>query len=154
MHCCTSNCSTHANTTQYGRLADTSSRFGRNAFCYCLSMRLNCFCGTCSGLETWQTRCTTGALSVTRHVILSPMPPLIVIVVARLNGGVNPMMPVSYMTRASAPALVPFPQLSPHVPSLSSNHSQSLRFGSAGDRLEYVSYCFPSPHVYTSLDHS
>ncbi len=32
-------------------------------------------------------------------------------------GGVNPMAPVSYTTRASAPAPVRFPQLSPHVPS-------------------------------------
>ncbi len=35
----------------------------------------------------------------------------------QLTGGVNAMMPVSYMTHASVPAPVPFPQLSPHVPS-------------------------------------
>jgi len=38
-----------------------------------------------------------------------------VIVVVTLSGGVNPTMPVSYMTHASALALVPFPQLSPPI---------------------------------------
>ncbi len=40
---------------------------------------------------------------------------LIAPVTVPLIGGVNPMTPVSYTTRASAPVPVPFPQLSPHV---------------------------------------
>ena len=86
-------------------------------FCYRLSTRQNCSCGTCSGLVTWRKRCTTDALSGTRHVVLPPMPPLIVIAVVWLNGGVNPMTPVSYMTRASVQNLAHFPQLS--LPALS-----------------------------------
>ena len=49
--------------------------------------------------------------------MLTPFLSLIAHVTAQLIGGVNPMMPVSYMTRASVPVPVPFPQLSPHVPS-------------------------------------
>ncbi len=45
------------------------------------------------------------------------MPPLIVIVVVWLNGGVNPMMPVSYMTHVSVPVPDRFPQL--NLPTLS-----------------------------------
>ena len=59
--------------------------------CYCLSKRLNCSHGTYSGLMTWQKRCTAGALSGTRHVVLSPPLLLIMIAVVLLNGGVNPM---------------------------------------------------------------
>src|SRR5229473_5527260 len=80
-------------------------------------MRPNCFHGTCSGLGTWRARCTEDASSGTRHVVLTPSLSLIAHVTAQLIGGVNPMTPVSYMTRASVPVLVPFPQLSPHVPS-------------------------------------
>src|SRR5712671_2057898 len=57
------------------------------------------------------------------------------------------MMPVSYTTRASVRVPVPFPQLSPHVLSYPSNHSQSLCFGSAGDRRLISSYCLVSPRV-------
>src|SRR5712671_2011513 len=56
-------------------------------------------------------------LSGTRRVVLTPSLSLITHVTAQLIGGVSPMMPVSYTTRASAPVPVPFPQLSPHVPS-------------------------------------
>src|SRR6266851_2227016 len=76
---------------------------------------MNCSRGTCSGLETWQTRCTAGASSGTRHVISNLPLLLIMIVVVLLNGGVNPMMRVLSMTPVSAPVLVLFPQLSPHV---------------------------------------
>src|SRR6266851_1052203 len=57
------------------------------------------------------------------------------------------MGPVSYMTHASVLGPVPFPQLSLHVRKLSSNHSQSLRFGSAGDRSLISSYCLALPRV-------
>src|SRR5216683_3440301 len=80
-------------------------------------MRPNCFRGTCSGLGTWRAKCTEDASSGTRRVVLTPSLSLIAPVTVRLSGGVNPMTPVSYMTRASVPVLVPFPQLSPHVPS-------------------------------------
>src|SRR6267154_2145073 len=85
--------------------------------CYRLSMRPNCFCGTCSGLGTWRLRCTSGTSSGTRHVVLTPSLSLTAHVIAPLSGAANHMGPVSYMTHASAPALVPFPQLTPHVPS-------------------------------------
>ncbi len=87
------------------------------SFCYRLSKQLNCFCGTCSGLGTWRLRCTRGASSGTRHVVPLPSPPLIALVTVPLNGGASPMMPALSMTPASALAPVPFPQLSPHVPS-------------------------------------
>src|SRR5216683_6229836 len=80
-------------------------------------MRPNCFRGTCSGLGTWRAKCTEDASSGTRRVVLTPSLSLIALVTVRLTGGVNPMTPVSYMTRASAPVPVPFPQLSLHVPS-------------------------------------
>ncbi len=80
-------------------------------------MRPNCFHGTYSGLGTWWARCTKDASSGTRCVVLTPSLSLIAHVTAQLIGGVNPMTPVSYMTRASAPVPVPFPQLSPHIPS-------------------------------------
>src|SRR5216683_7350595 len=80
-------------------------------------MRPNCFRGTCSGLGTWRARCTEDASSGTRHVVLTPSLSLITPVTVRLTSGVSPMTPVSYMTRASVPVPVPFPQLSPHVPS-------------------------------------
>src|SRR5713101_10017340 len=85
--------------------------------CYRLSKRPNCFRGTCSGLGTWRPRCTRGASSGTRHVVLLPSLSPIVRVIVLLNGGANPMMPALSTTHASAPAPVPFPQLSPHVPS-------------------------------------
>ncbi len=83
--------------------------------CHCPSKRPNCSCGTCSGLETWQTRCTAGTLFETRHVV--PILPLVLFMIAvvLLNGGASPMMPALSMTHASVQVLVPFPQLSPHV---------------------------------------
>src|SRR5216683_3948792 len=87
------------------------------SLCYHLSKRPNCFCGTCSGLGTWRPRCTRGASSGTRHVVPLPSPPLIALVTVPLSGAANPMTPALSMTHASAPAPVPFPQLSPHVPS-------------------------------------
>ena len=83
--------------------------------CYRLSKRLNCFRGTCSGLETWWMRCTTGALSGMRHIVSNLPLPLIASVVVLLNGGVNPMTHALSMTPVSVPVPVPFPQLSPHV---------------------------------------
>src|SRR6266851_316272 len=75
----------------------------------------NCSHDTCSGLVTWQMRCTTDALSGTRHVVPTLPLLLIVSVVVLLNGGVSPMTPALSMTHASVPVLVPFPQLSPYV---------------------------------------
>ena len=49
--------------------------------------------------------------------MLTPSLSLIAPVTVQLTGGVSPMTPVSYMTRASVRVPVPFPQLSPHVPS-------------------------------------
>src|SRR6266853_963527 len=86
-------------------------------WCYCLSKWPNCFRGTCSGLGTWWPRCTEDASSGTRRVVLTPSLSLIALVTVLLIGGVNPMTPVSYTTRASVRVPVPFPQLSPHVPS-------------------------------------
>ncbi len=83
--------------------------------CYCLSKRLNCFHGTCSGLVTWRTRCTIGTLSRTRRAIWTPLLTLIVSAAVLLNGGANPMMPASSMTCASVLVPVPSPQLSPHI---------------------------------------
>src|SRR5216683_1899080 len=85
--------------------------------CYRLSKRPNCFRGTCSGLGTWQLRCTKGASSGTRHIVLSPFLSLIAPVTVVPIGGVSPMTPVSSTTRASVRVPVPFPQLSLHVPS-------------------------------------
>ena len=74
-------------------------------------MRLNCSRGTCSGPVTWQLRCTTDALSRTRHVV--PLSLLCLMTAPMMQiGGVNCTMPALSMTRASALALVPFPQLS------------------------------------------
>src|SRR6266851_6660599 len=115
--------------------------------CYRLSKWPNCFRGTCSGLGTWRPRCTSGALSGTRRVVLTVPLSLTAHVIAPLSGAANHMGPFSSMTHASAPAPVPFPQLSPHVRRLSSNHSQSLRFGSAGDRSLISSYCLVAPRV-------
>ena len=50
-----------------------------------------------------------------RRVVLTPSLVLIALVTVPLIGGVSPITPVSYMTRASVRVLVPFPQLSPHV---------------------------------------
>src|SRR6266851_6402355 len=115
--------------------------------CYRLSKQPNCFCGTCSGLGTWRPRCTRGASSGTRHVIPLPSLSPIALVTAPLSGAASPMTPALSMTHASALVPVPFPQLSPHVLKVSSNHSQSLRFGSAGDRRLISSYCLVSPRV-------
>ena len=49
--------------------------------------------------------------------MLTPPLPLIALVTVPLIGGVSPMTPVSYTTRASVRVPVPFPQLSLHVPS-------------------------------------
>ena len=49
--------------------------------------------------------------------MLTPSLSLIAPVTVRLTGGVSPMTPVSYMTHASVWVPVPFPQLSPHIPS-------------------------------------
>src|SRR5713101_60693 len=83
--------------------------------CHRLSKRPNCFRGTCSGLGTWRPRCTRGALSGTRHVVLTPFLSLIAHVTVLMSGVASPMGPVSYMTCASVRAPVPFPQLSPRV---------------------------------------
>ncbi len=85
--------------------------------CYCLSKRPNCFHGTCSGLGTWRPRCTRGASSGTRHIVLPLSLSLIARVTVLLIGAASPMMPASSTSRASTPVPVPFPQLSPHVPS-------------------------------------
>src|SRR5713226_3538675 len=85
------------------------------ALCHRLSKRPNCFRGTCSGLGTWRPRCTRGALSGTRHVVLTPFLSLIALVTVLMNGAASPMGLASYTTRASVRAPVPFPQLSPHV---------------------------------------
>ncbi len=85
--------------------------------CYRLSKRPNCFCGTCSGLRTWRPRCTKDASTGTRHVVLSPPLSLIAHVIALLIGGASPITPASSMSPVSAQVPVPFPQLSPHVPS-------------------------------------
>ena len=82
--------------------------------CYRLSKWPNCSCGTCSGLVTWWLRCTTGASSGMRHIVLYPLPCLMTVLVT-LSGGVCPIMCVSSMTHASVLALVVFPQLSPCV---------------------------------------
>ncbi len=79
--------------------------------CYHPSKQPNCSHGTCSGLVIWQPRCTVDIRSGTRHIIPLPLP-LLVIVLAMLIGGANPIICVSYMTCASVPALVVFPQLS------------------------------------------
>ncbi len=52
-----------------------------------------------------------------RHIVPFPLLSLIVCVIALLNGGANPMTPALSTTPASVQAPVPFPQLSPHVPS-------------------------------------
>src|SRR5712671_2633295 len=85
--------------------------------CYRPSKQLNCFRGTCSGLGTWRPRCTRGALLRTRHVVPLPFLSLIALVTVSLSGAASPMTPALSTTHASAPVLVPFPQLSPHVPS-------------------------------------
>ncbi len=82
--------------------------------CYHPSKQLNCSRGTCSGLMIWWPRCTIDARSGTRHVIPLPLP-LLMIALATLIGGANPIMRVSYMTRASVPAPVVFPQTSLHI---------------------------------------
>src|SRR5712671_4651517 len=78
-------------------------------------MRPNCFRGTCSGLGTWRPRCTSGVSSGTRRVVLTPSLSLIAHVIAPLRGAANHMGLAFSMTHASAPAPVPFPQLSPRV---------------------------------------
>src|SRR6266853_2094235 len=85
--------------------------------CYRLSKRPNCSRGSCSGLGTWRPRCTRGASSGTRHVALTPFLSLIAHVTVLLTGAASPMGPASSTTPASVRVPVPFPQLSPHVPS-------------------------------------
>ena len=80
-------------------------------FCYHLSKQTNCSPGTYSGLVIWQPRCTAGASSRIRCTVLVLTPYLVSVPVTQ-NGSVNCIMPVSYMTPASVPAPVPFPQLS------------------------------------------
>ncbi len=118
--------------------------------CYCLSKRPNCFHGTCSGLGTWRPRCTEDALSGTQHVVPPPSLSLIARVTALLTGAASPMVPVSSTTRASAPVPVPFPQLSPHVPSYRPITPNPCALGQQVtvvlSRL-ISSYCLVSPHV-------
>src|SRR6266853_6356772 len=90
---------------------------GAGRGCYRPSKRPNCSRGTCSGLGTWRPRCTRGALSGTRHVGLTPFLSLIAHVTVLMSGAASPMGLASYTTRSSVRAPVPFPQLSPHVPS-------------------------------------
>ncbi len=85
--------------------------------CYRLSKRPNCFRGTCSGLGTWQPRCTSGALSGTGRDVRTPFLSLITHVTVLMSGAASPMGPASYTTRASVRVPVPFPQLSRLVPS-------------------------------------
>src|SRR6266851_1667734 len=85
--------------------------------CYRLSKWPNCFCGTCSGLRTWRPRCTEDTSSGTRHVVLSPPLSLIAPVTVLLIGGASPTTPALSTSPASVRVPVPFPQLSPHVPS-------------------------------------
>src|SRR6266851_368483 len=136
--------------TGIGHPHHTRTRTHTHVYCYRPSKRPNCSRGTCSGLGTWRPRCTKDTLSGMRHVVPFPFPSLIAHVTAPLSGAASPMGPVSYMTRASVRVPVPFPQLSLHVRKLSSNHSQSLRFGSAGDRSRIASYCLVSPRVCLS----
>src|SRR5216683_4141811 len=82
---------------------------------YCLSKRLNCFHGTCSGLGTWWPRCTKDALSGTRHIVPFPLLSLIAHVTVLLIGSASPMTPALSMTPVSVPVPAPSPQLSPHV---------------------------------------
>src|SRR5712671_7336955 len=89
--------------------------YGVLPWCYRLSMRPNCFHGTCSGLGTWRLRCTEDASSGTRHVVPFPLLSLIAHVTVLLNGGASPMTPALSMTHVSVLVPVPFPQLSPHV---------------------------------------
>ncbi len=125
--------------------------------CHCLSKQLNCSHGTCSGLATWQPRCTAGALSRMRHVVLNLTSPLIVIVAAQPIGGVNPMTRVLSMTHAFVPAPVPFPQLSPHVcsycPIIPSPCTLGQQVIASSPRLivslylMFPSYCLVAPRV-------
>src|SRR6266851_8336431 len=64
----------------------------------------------------WWPRCTADALSGTRHIILTPLP-LLAIVIAPSSGGVNHITPVLSMTLVSVQIPVPFPHVNPHVPS-------------------------------------
>ncbi len=82
--------------------------------CYHLSKRPNCFPGICDGLMSWWPRCTTDAMSETWPIIMYP-PFLLMTAPVTQSGSVNPTTPVLFMTHASAPAPVPFPQLSPLV---------------------------------------
>src|SRR5216683_7028816 len=85
-----------------------------NLPCYHLSKWHNCSHGICSGLMIWQPRCTEDTLSRMRHIILFPLPCLVIASVT-LNSSVSCITPVLSMTHASVLALVPFPQLSPLV---------------------------------------
>src|SRR6266853_503194 len=121
--------------------------------CYRLSKRPNCSRGTCSGLGTWRPRCTEDTLSGTRHVILTPSLSPITLVTVLLSGGVSPMTPASYTTRASAPAPFPFPQLSPHVPSYCPITPNPCALGQ--QVIAVLSRLIVSPHLmYFYPDHS
>src|SRR6266851_1351453 len=123
------------------------------ALCYRLSMWQNYSRGICSGLETWRTRCTTDTSSGMRHIVLNPPLLLIALVTVLLNGGASYITPALSMTHASVPVPVPFPQLSLHVCSYRPIPSQSLCFGSAGDRV-LLSYHASCPYHPYRPDHS
>ena len=82
--------------------------------------------------------------------MLTPSLRLTAPVTVPLIGGVSPMTPASYMTRASAPAPVPFPQLSPHVPSYPPIIPNPCALGQQVTvvlSLHTLSYCLVTPHV-------
>src|SRR6266853_1577281 len=106
-----------SHATSFSRHLNLKSHCPCDSSCYRLSKRPNCFRGTCSGLGTWRPRCIKGASSGTRHVVPLPFLSPIALVTVPLSGAVTPMTPALSMTHASAPVPVPFPQLSPHVPS-------------------------------------
>ncbi len=64
-----------------------------------------------------------------------------------LNGGVSPMTPALSITHASALVLVPFPQLSPHVPSYRPITPSPCTLSQQVIALFITSYCFVAPHV-------
>ena len=123
------------------------------ALCYCLSKQPNCFRGTCSGLGTWRPRCTGAASLGTRHVILTPFLSLLTHVTVLLIGGASPMGPASSTSPASVPVPVPFPQLSPHVPSYRPITPNPCALGQQVTVV--LSRLIVSPRlVYFYLDHS
>src|SRR6266851_718566 len=135
----------------YSSALKTATPYERwHSHCYRLSKQPNCSHGTCSGLGTWRPRCTKGASSRTRRVVPSPSLSLIALVTAPLSGVANPMTPASSTTRASAPVPVPFPQLSPHVPSYRPITPNPCALGQQVTVILSpcaLSYCFVSPRV-------